>query len=44
MDKRRGEIQNRTGDLEKAWEQLVEMKKFQVVEGVLGGTDDLSKN
>ncbi len=30
------------GDLEAAWEQLVEMKKYRVVEGVLGGTDDLS--
>jgi beta-lactamase superfamily II metal-dependent hydrolase len=31
------------GDLEAAWEQLVEMKKYRVVKGVLGGTDDLSK-
>lgn len=31
------------GDLEAAWEQLVEMKKYRVVNGVLGGTDDLSK-
>jgi beta-lactamase superfamily II metal-dependent hydrolase len=31
------------GDLEAAWEQLVEMKKYRVVKGVLGGTDDLTK-
>ena len=31
------------GDLEKAWEQLVDMKKYKVVEGVLGGTDDLTE-
>lgn len=31
------------GDLEAAWEQLVEMKKYRVVDGVLGGTDDLTK-
>ena len=31
------------GDLETAWEQLVEMKKYRVVDGVLGGTDDLTK-
>jgi len=31
------------GDLEKAWEQLVEMKKYKVVKGVLGGTDDISR-
>lgn len=31
------------GDLEEAWKQLVEMKKFKVVKGVLGGTDDLTK-
>lgn len=31
------------GDLEAAWEQLVEMKKYRVVDGVLGGTDDLSE-
>jgi beta-lactamase superfamily II metal-dependent hydrolase len=31
------------GDLEKAWEQLIEMKKYKVVDGVLGGTDDLTE-
>jgi hypothetical protein len=31
------------GDLEAAWEQLVEMKKYRVVDGVLGGTDDLTE-
>jgi hypothetical protein len=31
------------GDLEGAWEQLVEMKKYKVAKGVLGGTDDLTK-
>lgn len=31
------------GDLDGAWEQLVEMKKFKVVDGVLGGEDEFSE-
>lgn len=31
------------GDLEAAFKQLVEMKKYRVVEGVLGGTDEQSE-
>jgi hypothetical protein len=31
------------GDLDAAWEQLVDMKKYKVAKGVLGGTDELTK-
>lgn len=32
------------GDLDKAWEQLVDTTKYRVAEGVLGGTEDFGKS
>lgn len=31
------------GDLDSAWEQLVKIKKYKIIEGVLGGTDDVTE-